>query len=389
VTGLSFHVEAGRRFLGVSPEAVLRPEVRRSSAATLRRAQNQADYLLLAPREFLPAAKPLLELRQSQGLRTRTVALEDVYDQFGFGEEGPAAVKAFLSYAYHSWKKPSPRYVLLLGDATYDPKDFTHTGTRDRLPTPLTRTTFIWTASDPFYAQVNGDDLLPDFALGRLPAANLVEAQVMIDKILAFEEAHRDLSGPAVLVADNEDDGGPFEKNADAIAALLPGRSVEKLYLSVLSAQGKDTRTAIANALDGGASLMSYVGHGSIAVWASENVWNNLDVSTLKPQPLQPILLTLDCLNGFFHFPPLNSLTEQMVKAEGKGALAAISPSGLSLDQPAHLFHQALVTQLVSSENDRLGDAFLAAQADYTDTGAFPELLAIYHLFGDPAMKIR
>ena len=43
----------------------------------------------------------------------------------------------------------------------------------------------------------------------------------------------------------------------------------------------------------------------------------------------------------------------------------------------------------MSGHHDRLGDAVLAAQGDYADSGAFPELLAIYHLFGDPAMRLR
>jgi len=36
-----------------------------------------------------------------------------------------------------------------------------------------------------------------------------------------------------------------------------------------------------------------------------------------------------------------------------------------------------------------LGDAVLAGQAAYAETGAFPELLSIYHLLGDPALKLR
>jgi hypothetical protein len=36
-----------------------------------------------------------------------------------------------------------------------------------------------------------------------------------------------------------------------------------------------------------------------------------------------------------------------------------------------------------------LGDAVLAAQEAYADSGAFPELLGIYHSFGDPAMELR
>jgi len=37
----------------------------------------------------------------------------------------------------------------------------------------------------------------------------------------------------------------------------------------------------------------------------------------------------------------------------------------------------------------RLGDAVLAAQAAYAETGAFAELLGIYHLLGDPALKLQ
>jgi len=87
--------------------------------------------------------------------------------------------------------------------------------------------------------------------------------------------------------------------------------------------------------------------------------------------------------------PYFNSLAEELLKAEGKGAIAAFSPSGLSLNQPAHLLHQALLAELVSAKHRRLGDAVLAAQAAYAGSGAFPELLSIYHLLGDPALTIR
>lgn len=70
-------------------------------------------------------------------------------------------------------------------------------------------------------------------------------------------------------------------------------------------------------------------------------------------------------------------------------ALAAFSPSGLSVNDYAHLFHKALLNQIESGTHQRLGDAVLAAQQDYADTGAMPELLSIYHLLGDPGMRIR
>jgi len=39
------------------------------------------------------------------------------------------------------------------------------------------------------YSQLDGADLLPDVALGRLPAGNSTEAQVMINKVLTYEKA--------------------------------------------------------------------------------------------------------------------------------------------------------------------------------------------------------
>ena len=99
--------------------------------------------------------------------------------------------------------------------------------------------------------------------------------------------------------------------------------------------------------------------------------------------------MTMNCLNGYFHGPTLSSLAEELLKANGKGVVGAFAPSGLSVDEPAHLYQRALVAELTSGRHERLGDAILAAQAAYADSGAFPELLGIYHLLGDPAMRVR
>jgi hypothetical protein len=97
----------------------------------------------------------------------------------------------------------------------------------------------------------------------------------------------------------------------------------------------------------------------------------------------------MNCLNGYFVAPSYDSLSESLLKAEGRGAIAAFSPSGLSLDGPAHRYHRALMAELTSGHHERLGDALLSAQKAYAETGLMPELLAIYHLLGDPAMRLR
>ena len=126
--GVGFEVESNHRYLVVSERALRSPEVRAPLTTSLRSEANAAEYLVIGPRQFLSAAEPLLRYRWNEGLRTKAVATEDIYAEFGYGEETPESIREFLSYAYHHWTEPSLRYVLLLGDATYDTKDYLATG---------------------------------------------------------------------------------------------------------------------------------------------------------------------------------------------------------------------------------------------------------------------
>jgi hypothetical protein len=385
--GLSFRVEAGRRYLAVAAERVARPEVRLPARPLLLDPGNAAEHVVLAPRDFMEAAQALVQHRRSQGLVSRAVAIEDVFDAFGHGESHAEAVRDFLAFAFHHWRR-APRYVLLLGDASYDPKDYLGTGVRSFIPTPIVATRYLWTAADPLLGAVNGEDSLPDLAVGRLPASSREQALALVHKLIDYENAgFSPRHGRAVLVADNTDDGGSFEANAGEIASrFLAGRETSEIRLAQL---GADTRAAILDAFDQGASLMSYMGHGSTLIWASENVFNIWDVPALRAQTLQPLVLTLNCLNGYFTMPSFDSLGEALVKAEGRGAIAALSPSSVSLDASAHAYHKALLEQILSGAHRRLGDAVLAAQVEQASTSALPELAITYQLFADPAMRLR
>jgi hypothetical protein len=382
-----FKAEAAHRYVLTSPEGLLAPRVSQPLRSTLRRSTNQADYVLIAPEAFLEAARPLLERRRDQGLTAKVVSFEEIASEFGHGRASAQAIRDFLAYAYHSWAQPSLRYVLLLGDSSYDPRNFTGFEQGAPLPAMWVKTSYLWTASDPTLGAVNGEDLLPDVAIGRLPAKTLTEAHALVQKVLAFEDGAQDLSGTAVLVADNPDKAGDFEANArDIKSSFLGGRETKTLFLRQL---GGNTRSEILASLDEGASLMSYVGHGGVAVWASENVLNSWDTAGLRDQSRQPLMLTFNCLNGYFVAPNYDSLSEAFLKVEGRGSIGAFSPSGLSLDGPAHHFHRALMAEITGGTHERLGDAVLAAQAAYAETGLMPELLAIYQLLADPGMEIR
>jgi hypothetical protein len=383
-----FHADAGRRYAAVSASGLLAPRVTWPQRSSLREGTNQADYILIAPRAFLEAAEPLLVRRASQGLSTMGVSFEEIAEVFGYGRPSAEAIRAFLSHAYHSWRRPSPRYVLLLGDASFDPRGFQASSQPAPLPMLRARTSYLWTASDPLLAAVNGDDIVPDLAIGRLPARTIEEARSLVAKVLAWEDSGQDLSGRAVLVADDPDLAGDFEADVEDVkASFLAGRETQVLKLREIGAPAM--KGAIRDAFDRGASLVSYVGHGGSAAWASENVWTSWDAPSLLAQSRQPLLVTMNCLNGYFIAPSFDSLSESLVKAEGRGAVAAFSPSGLSLDHPAHQYHKALLAEITGGAHARLGDAVVAAQGAYAGTGLMPELLAVYHLLGDPATPIR
>jgi hypothetical protein len=373
--------------LAVSPESVREVEVRKPPTSKLKKRGFRGDYIVLGPRGFLNAASGLMEHRRSQGLHVLGVAVEDVYSEFGYGEETPMAIEDFLSYAYHHWSV-APRYVVFLGDGTYDFKDWLGTGVENQVPPLMVKTSYLWTASDPTYAAVNGDDRLPDLAVGRLPAASVEELRRMIDKIVTWETSGSSLEGRVILVADNPDEAGNFVSNGEELAArVLRTEELKKIYLSELGTAS--TRQEIQGTFNEGSSLMSYIGHGGIHLWADENILNIWDVENFAAQTQQPLLLTMNCLNGYFQFPYFNSLAEELLKAEDKGVIAAFSPSGLSVNDAAHVLHRALLDELLHGDHRRLGDAVLAAQETYADSGALPEMLLIYHLFGDPAMKIN
>ena len=386
---LRFRAEAGHRYLAVSPEALLAPRVFfPEPSARLRSKQNQADYVLVAPKAFLGAAQPLLERREAQGLTTFAASLEEIASSFGGGQPSAEAIRDFLSFAFHQWRRPSPRYVLLLGDSNHDPRRFNPASQPSPMPFLLQKTSYIWTASDPALAAVNGDDSLPDLAIGRLPATTLEQAETMVGKILDWEAQGQNLDGKAALVADNPDPAGDFEADArDIEASFLTGRETTRIFLGQLP--NRDVaRSQILDAFNQGLSLISYVGHGGGAVWANENMLNSADPASLLAQPRQPFMLTMNCLNGYFITPFYESLAEGFLKAEGKGTIGSFSPSGLSLDGPAHVYHRAVMQEITGGRHVRLGDGILAAQKTYAQSGAFPELISIYHLFGDPATKI-
>ncbi len=376
-----------RLYLAVNIEASMAPvSMAPDTPSRLKRRRNRADYLVITPSELRETAERLADYREGRALTTKVVELEDIYDEFNYGISNPEAIRDFLSYAYHKWRK-APRYVVLVGEGTYDFKD--NQGYGDNLlPSMMVATPYGLFASDNHLVDVDGDDGVPDMAIGRLPVMTAEELDIFIDKIMAYESAGGQWRKRTLMLADDPDDGGDFPGDSDAVAALLPPEyAAEKVYLSEHTRD--EARQLVREGINNGALFMNYIGHAGVDRLSKEGMLMESDVDFLTNGDRLPVMTAMTCVAGQFAIPGYDSLSEVLVLHQDGGAVAAWSPTGLSMNDQAVILDKALFHAVFQDEERTLGDAVLKALGDYSLSGTTSYMLDIYNLLGDPALEMR
>ena len=341
---------------------------------------NGADMVIITHHDFRQAVEPLAALRRSQGLVVAVADIEDVYDEFSYGAHTPLALKSFLGNSALNWSR-KPEYLLLVGDSSWDPRNYFGQGALDFVPTKLVDTGYMETASDDWFADF-ADAGLPSMAIGRLPARTAAEAALMVAKILSFEQ-ERELNSPlrgALLVADSS-----FESESAQTQNLLPSSiSVETINRSDV---GNDdvARGQIVNALNQGPMLVNYYGHGSLDVWTGAGLLDSDLALNLTNTNALSVYLMMTCLNGYSHDPYVESLGESVLKAPNGGAVAVWASSGFTDAAPQFSMNLELYRQLFGSQPVRLGQAIRNAKGASSDN----DVRRTWILFGDPATRIR
>jgi hypothetical protein len=337
-----------------------------------------ADLLIIGHRSLLSAVEPLRALRERQGLKVAVVDVESVFDEFSFGAKSPQAIKDFLACARDTWSRP-PRYLLLVGDASYDPRSYLGYGYLDLVPTKLVDTTYLETASDDWFADFDGDGI-GDIPVGRLPVQTLWEATTVIGKIVAYDGSAK--LGRVLLVADANDKDNDFEGLSGSIKAVLPSTvwAVE-VYRGQLGDGA--AKLQLMNGIDLGQTLINYVGHGSVAVWHGNLLTS--DEARALHNDRYGLVVSMTCLNGFFDDPFDASLAEAFLQAPAGGAVAVWASSGLTESRDQLPIDEALVRLLFSGTPITLGDATAAAKAATKDL----DIRRTWILFGDPTTRLR
>ncbi len=328
------------------------------------------ELVILSNAQFIDAVRPLADRRTQEGWSVQLIDLQDVYDEFGAGDETVFAVRDFLQYAHQHWAIP-PRFVLMVGDASFDPRNFLGLGDFDFAPTKLVDTAEMETASDDWFVDWNSDGI-PDIAIGRFSVRTALEASTVVGKDLAYQGV-ADLPQGGLFVADQSEAGLDFEgttlTSEGKVAGLMP---IDSFFVS----QTASTPGALVAKLNQGPFLVNYMGHGSVEVW--DGLFSDDDATALTNQQLS-IYISMNCLNGFFHDVYTESLAESLTKAPRGGAVAVWASSTLSSFDPQAALNQAFLQRLTHTS---LGEAAAAAKAAITDIDA----RRTWILFGDPTL---
>jgi hypothetical protein len=337
----------------------------------------QASYIMITKAELAASLQPLQALRQSQGHQVVIVDVEDIYDEFSYGNKSVQAIKDFLTYAKDSWRQ-APGFLLMAGDASYDGKNYLGFGDGDLVPTKLIDTYYMEAASDDWFTDFDGNGI-PDMASGRLPVRTALEAASMVQKIIGYESS---AGSNSVVLAADLNDGYPFAGLNVQLSSLLPGSmSVEEVTRG--TADDAAVKSQLIGAINRGQTIVNYNGHGSVDQWRAD-LLANADAAGLTNSQRLALFVMMTCMNGYFNDPALDSLAEALMRASG-GAAAVWASTAQCEPVGQGMMNEELYRQLFNGENLTMGEATARAKRAVAD----PDIKRTWILFGDPASRLR
>jgi uncharacterized repeat protein (TIGR01451 family) len=346
-------------------------------------AQAGADIAMVTYGPFAGALAPLVQAHQAERKSSVVVPVNDLYDEFNFGERTPFAIKQFLQTANQSWKKP-PTYLLLNGRASLDPRNYLGFGNLDLVPTRIVPSASLMTASDDWFSDFAGNGM-PTIPTGRLPVSTVDEATTVVGKIAMYEgqSTNGSWTANALMVAD-KDDTESFTQDSQTVQAKLPATmQVTDVFVDTVGTTG--ARADILSAINSGQLLVNYLGHGSEEQWSGSDIFDTTSVSSLTNGSQLPVFLIMDCLNGFFQDVYAQPLGVTLMLSSSGGAVAVLASSGLNQPPPQTNLDAFVVQDALTAKGTALGDAIVKAKSHIGD----PDVRRTFILFGDPAMQVK
>lgn len=320
------------------------------------------DYLIITPQFLVNQAEDLANFhRRNSGMSVRVVPLDKIYQEFSSGKQDIAAIRNFIKYVYWNASMPEKRvkYVNLFGDASYDYKDRLFNNT-NIVPVfhgfnPASNETnnssnfslYSSFMSDDFYGlmddsegpMTNSFDGI-DIAVGRMLVSTPSQASEMVNKVIEYhdEKSYGRWRNNFVIYSDDADNSTDatlqvgLNNLADVLTAQKPFVNIKKIhtdaYVQQVAAGGErypEAKKDFLDALQLGALVFNYFGHGNEEFLARERLFEKLEAQNLTNRFRYPLFVTITC--EFTRFDDPNRFTggEYMFWNKAGGAIGLIA----------------------------------------------------------------
>ena len=329
----------------------------------LRDGDEGAEYIIVIPNndEFVEPATRLRDYRMQQGILTQVIKLQDM------PASSTAEMKTWFHNAYNTWDI-APVAVLLFGDH--------NTNMAQGIPAIVVPHPYSNTCiTDIQYADVTGNDNLPEMIFSRLVAANGTEAAMMADKQIEYEYTNPNMNpdfytSPITALGwqterwfqlCSEVFGGYMRAHGytpqriNCIYSGTPGSSWSSnqntaMVTNYFGPNGTNYIPAspaemggwtggspeqVVNAVNNGAFWLQHRDHGYNEGWGEPSV-NNGHVDQMNNVGMMPFVMSINCQTGQFDYTGSNGncFAEKWMRrtynGQNAGAVGVLCPTEVS-----------------------------------------------------------
>ena len=391
--GFSLLQDSLKEFAAFSLSQLPRPDIFQRISNQNLRGLETPDLLIVTHPAFLDQAYRLADFRRNHDqLDVEVVTHQQIYNEFSSGAQDISAIRNFAMYLYY--KHPETvklRYILLVGDASYDYKNRVEANS-NLMPTyesPSSLYILSSYASDDYFGILGknknnweANDMI-DAGVGRLPCKNQAEAKLLVDKLIHYASSDKCLGSwrnRYTFVADNGDYCEHSRQSNELAESLLSRNSranVKKLFIGayerVAGAGGytsPDATNDLLSSIEKGNLIVNYTGHGGETVWADEFLFTSEMIDKLNNYDRLSFFVTATCDFGRHDHPAQLSGAESLLLNENGGAVGIMttgrpvgSANNFAINQS---FYQSLFKP-VNGKPGRMGDAIREAKNNNAD----------------------
>ncbi|GAA3648354.1 type IX secretion system sortase PorU [Flavivirga jejuensis] len=379
------------------------------------------DYIIVAPNNMISQAERLAEINRTQyDLNVKVLDLDNIYNEFSSGNQDIGAIRNLIKYVYDNASTVENRikYVCLFGDSSFDYKDRIQNNT-NIVPSWHSYNSFNLTSSfisDDFYGMMDTNEGTMDtndkldIAVGRILADTPQRAEEMVDKIASYyvKEALGSWRNNFVVISDDPDEEIPtdLQDTTDLIGNRVtqekPFMNVVKIHSDAFqqetSAGGDsypEVTTEIVNAIDNGALVVNYFGHGGENGLALERILLKTHINDFRNSYKLNCFVTVTCEFTKFDNPLRETAGELTFWNKEAGAVGLITTTrqvyvnfGVDFNREfgQYLFSYSDKDTYEDYEYPSIAEALRLTKNDPLISNNSQRRLVFF--IGDPAMKL-